>query len=606
MDKKKFTLFFLSAMLLTASIVCTQYLAQAMQYDPLLGRYLFKLGDKCIYPPFQCFIWMFKFNKIVPDLINQAINIFMAFFLLGSLLILIINRSKKKLTSHGTAEWADKKDIKNTGLLKNIKDDGVILGITGAKYQKNSKDMIIGVTGGKYIKDDGPTHTLVVAPTRSGKGVGIIIPTLLSWKGSTVVTDLKGENWGITAGYRQKQGNKVIKFKPTSSESASFNPLNEIRLKTVNEARDVQNICDILVDPQGTGKIEHWERTAHALLTGIIFHLKYTKDDVTLADIEAFLTDPINPFEEKVQAILSEIEAEQEGNSDFEYCHQKDTELFLKLYNCNSRYHPFVSQEFRSILNKPEKERGSVISTAESFLKLYKDPLIRRNTCKSDFKITDLMNYDNPVSLYLVFDSSDTDRLKPLFRLVITQIISRLTEKMEFENGKPVQGYKHKLLFLIDEFPALGKLELIESALAYIAGYGIKALLIAQSLNQLNKTYTDKNSIVDNCHTRVFYTPNEPVTAKYISEMLGTRTEKIENISYQDMKHLGRQTISVSEHSRALMNPDEVMKMSEEEEIILIAGKKPIRTKKVTYYIDKNFKPRLLAAPKVSDNLRED
>ena len=113
MNKKKFTLLFLSAMLLTASIVCTQYLAQAMQYDPLLGRYLFKLGDKCIYPPFQCFIWMFKFNKIVPDLINQAINIFMAFFLLGSLLILVINRSKKKLTSHGTAEWADNEDIKN-------------------------------------------------------------------------------------------------------------------------------------------------------------------------------------------------------------------------------------------------------------------------------------------------------------------------------------------------------------------------------------------------------------------------------------------------------------------------------------------------------------
>lgn len=430
-----------------------------------------------------------------------------------------------------------------------------------------------------------------------GKGVGLIIPTLLTWPHSAIVTDIKGENWALTAGYRQeKLNNKVLKFEPTAfTGSARYNPLDEIRIKTANEVRDIQNIVNIIVDPQGKGELDHFQKNALNLLVGVILHLKYihdgTKEHVSFASVVAFMSDPN-------QSLVDSF-ADMRNTA-----HDPGKTHIKSIYQQDSQVHPIVAQTAQEMSQKPEEELGSIISTAASLLAIYRDPILAKNTQCSDFLIADLMNDDQPISLYLVVPPSDIDRMNPVFRMIIELIYRRSTEKMEFKGGQAVQHYKHRLLLLLDEFPGLGRLDAFEKALAYIAGYGIKAFLITQGINQLNKTYTENNSIMDNCHIRVVHTPNDSTTPKYISEMLGKATIQVKTKSYTGMGLLGGDSYSVQEIGRELMTPEEVSAMDPEDEIIFVAGFPPIKVKKIRYYNDKNFMKRSREAPRNSDIIR--
>jgi type IV secretion system protein VirD4 len=191
--------------------------------------------------------------------------------------------------------------------------------------------------------------------------------------------------------------------------------------------------------------------------------------------------------------------------------------------------------------------------------------------------------------------------------MIINQVVRQLTETMSFKDGKPVVNYKHRLLLLLDEFPALGRLDAFEAALAYIAGYGLKSLLIIQSLNQLYKTYTQNNSIIDNCHIRIVYTPNDDHTPEFISKLLGTKTETIKTESYSGDRlklWLPHMNMNVQYQARALLTPGEVSQLPENEEIIFVAGHPPIKARKIKYYQDQNFTKRLMDAPAVTDRIR--
>ena len=210
-----------------------------------------------------------------------------------------------------------------------------------------------------------------------------------------------------------------------------------------------------------------------------------------------------------------------------EYKHLEDYSVWNDIYDSsqmkgiNPGTHPIVARTAAEILNKDERERASVISTVMAKLSLFKDPIIRKNTSRADFRIKDLMDYKNPVSFYIVVEAEQMDTLSLLLRILVTQTIGILAPEMDFSSDKPI--HKHKMLFLMDEFPAFGTIPLFEKALAYIAGYGMKALIIAQALNQIKKNYGDRNSVFDNCATTVFYspTPLDTETPKQISEMLG-------------------------------------------------------------------------------------
>jgi type IV secretion system protein VirD4 len=281
--------------------------------------------------------------------------------------------------------------------------------------------------------------------------------------------------------------------------------------------------------------------------------------------------------------------------------------------------HPVAASVARNILNMADQEKSSVVSSAISYLTLYRDPVVARNTATSDFRIGDLMNDDKPVSLYLVVPPSDKDRLRPLIRLLINQIVRSLTEKMEFKDGRSVAGYKHRLLLMVDEFPSLGKLDVFEESLAFIAGYGLKAYLIIQDISQLWTAYGKEESIFSNCHVRVAYAPNKIETAELLSKMSGTATVVKKNHAVSGDLFGGKSNIqsSIAETQRPLLTADEVMRLPAARKdaqgnitepgdmLIFMAGQTPIYGKQILYFLDPTFSQRAkIAAPEKSDVLR--
>jgi len=256
--------------------------------------------------------------------------------------------------------------------------------------------------------------------------------------------------------------------------------------------------------------------------------------------------------------------------------------------------HRVVAQAARELLNKSDNERSGVLSTAMSFLGLYRDPIVARVTSRCDWRIRDLVVADHPVSLYLVVPPSDISRTKPLVRLILNQIGRRLTESLEGVERR------HQLLLMLDEFAALGRLDFFETALAFQAGYAIRAVLICQSLNQLAKAYGENNSVLDNCHVRIAFACNDERTAKRISDALGIATEQRAMKNYAGHRlspWLAHLMVSRQETARPLLTPGEVMQLPSTDEIIMLAGLPPIRAKKIRYYEDRAFRDCSRPAP---------
>lgn len=466
------------------------------------------------------------------------------------------SRQARLVTTYDSARWASAQDIRKAGLTQPA---GVFLG------QHDHQ----------YLRHEGPEHVLTFAPTRSGKGVGLVVPTLLSWPASAVIHDIKGENWSITAGWRSRFSHCLL-FNPTDAKSAAYNPLLEVR-RGAHEVRDVQNIADILVDPEGAlEKRNHWEKTSHALLVGAILHVLYAGEDKTLRGVANFLSDPASPFELTLHRMMTTP-------------------------HLGDGPHPVVASAAREVLNKSDNERSGVLSTAMSFLGLYRDPTVAEVTSRCDWRIADLIAAEHPVSLYLVVPPSDISRTKPLIRLILNQIGRRLTESLDGSDGIE---RRHKLLLMLDEFPALGRLDFFETALAFMAGYGIRSFLIAQSLNQIDKAYGQNNSILDNCHVRVTFATNDERTAKRISETLGTATELRAQRNYAGHRlapWLGHLMVSRQETARPLLTPGEVMQLPPDEAVVMVSSVAPIKAKKLRYYADANFKRRVLPPPALAD-----
>ena len=538
----------------------TQWVAFQFDYDAYLGTGFANLGNHKIYAPWSLFVWWYQFDAYAPHIFAKGGQIAAGGGFIGVLFAITGSvyrgRSAKSLSTFGSSRWASQKQLRKVGLLS---DEGVFLG----KAQKD------------YIRHDGAEHILAIAPTRSGKGVGLVVPTLLSWTDSAVIHDIKGENWQLTSGWRSKFSHCLL-FDPTNTDSAKYNPLLEVR-KGECEVRDVQNIADILVDPEGSlERRNHWEKTAHSLLVGAILHVLYAEREKTLARVASFLSDPKRSFAKTLRAMMK---TNHLGNSD------------------EAIVHPVVAQAARELLNKSENERSGVLSTAMSFLGLYRDPTVAEVTSQCDWRIADLMQANKPVSLYLVIPPSDISRTKPLVRLILNQIGRRLTEELVVGGeAKP----KRQLLLMLDEFPALGRLDFFESSLAFMAGYGLRAFLISQSLNQIEKAYGPNNSILDNCHVRVAFATNDERTAKRLSDAIGSTTEMRAMRNYAGHRlapWLSHVMVSRQETARQLITPGEIMQLPADEELILLSGFSPIKAKKLRYYTDKNFTSRVQNPP---------
>lgn len=535
----------------------TQWTAWRLGFQPQLGSPWFELAGFPIYYPPAFFWWWFSYDAYAPSIFTEGSIIAASggFIAIAAaiLMSLIRAREARNVATYGSARWADKEEVLVAGLLG---PDGVVLG----KYERD------------YLRHDGPEHVLCFAPTRSGKGVGLVVPTLLTWPGSCIVHDIKGENWTLTAGFRAKHG-RVLLFDPTNARSSAYNPLLEVR-QGEWEVRDVQNIADILVDPEGSlDKRNHWEKTSHSLLVGAILHVLYAEKDKTLAGVANFLSDPRRPVEATLRAMMDTPHLGEAG------------------------VHPVIASSARELLNKSDNERSGVLSTAMSFLGLYRDPVVARVTARCDWRIADLVGSRKPVSLYLVVPPSDINRTKPLIRLILNQIGRRLTEELT------ATAKRHRLLLMLDEFPALGRLDFFESALAFMAGYGLKGFLIAQSLNQIERAYGPNNAILDNCHVRVSFATNDERTAKRVSDALGTATELRDSTNYAGHRlspWLGHLMVSRQETARPLMTPGEIMQLPPSEEIVMVAGTPPIRATKARYFEDARLQERIITPPELA------
>lgn len=483
-----------------------------------------------------------------------------------------------KKGTHGSAAWAKRKDIKKAHLFQK---QGIVLG--AVKFLKFFK-INLRYAGGEFV--------LVFAPTGAGKGISIVIPTLLyGWSGSFFVFDPKSENWQKTSGSLKKRGYKVLRFDPSDeTQSICFNPLSELRYGTDKVIDDVQKLASILIpNSQQGGDNEYFRITGREWLVAAILHVthKVKKEEnriASLYDVRAFFTG----LSQNIDGSLSSAEQEEADGNEFNVLCDK-----MMSYKHNDE---FVDQEVAIVASEMRKlnqrTRSSVHSTARSALVIFGSPTLRRVTSHSDFSIRELMHNDKPVAFFMTVNPDEIDRLEPLLRMMVELIVRRLTAKVE--------NYKHKLLLLLDEFPMLGKVDVFKQSLAFMRGYGIQALVIVQGLDQLRDIYGNNETITSQFKVRVAFAPNDDVTAERLSKWLGKATVvqkkigssgKIGGITERSISH------SVSEVGRPLLTADEVCKIPALDidpktkklrkighAIIMVTGHKPIMALQRPYF----------------------
>ncbi len=449
---------------------------------------------------------------------------------------------KKGESLHGDAHWATSAEIKKAGLFHK---EGLLMG-----QYKN----------GTYFIAKDYQHVLLFAPTGSGKGVGFVIPNLLFWKESVFVHDIKLENLMLTSGYRAKVlKQKVYAWVPAASNGLShcYNPLDWISSNAGQMVDDVQKITSILIEKQ-----EFWENEARALITGVILFL--IADD----------TKPTT-FGEVVRTLRSDDTAHM---------------LASGLDVFGDKIHPVGYMNLAAFLQKADKERSGVISTANSKLDLWSNPIIDKTTSRSDFNIETFKHVTTTV--YVGLTPDNIQRLRPLMSMFYQQASQFLTKHM------PTPDEKYGVLFMMDEFPTLGKMEQFLSGIAYFRGYKVKLFLVVQDTQQLKGAYEDTgmNSFLSNSSYRVTYAANNIETAKLISELVGNKTVASESMNkpkYFDMNPTSR-SLSLSKAQRALLLPQEILQMDKKWQIILIEASSPIKCSKIFYYKDKFFTKRLM------------
>ena len=602
-----------------SSALATQLVAKRAKYDPALGEPWLSEGATPLYNPLEFWSWWMQWGKEAPRAFS------LGFAIIGLCLLCVVfvavkqferARKLRPTGGYGTARWATKKEIEKDGLLDA--DGGIVL---GQEYAAEFRSKGSGKNEvwkqkrvGRLLRDDGPGHTLLAAETRGGKGLSTIIPTLLTWRASTVVYDLKQENWVQTAGWR-RLFSRVLCFEPADRRSVCWNPLLAIRPEAdVADAQMIAHIVTVVGD-----KDSYWTQAATDLVGAVILHVLYTEDDKALPRVLQVLTNP-------EQGVLATFDQMRTGT----YPSPAAQEL--------------INGTGRAMLDRAPNERSGVLNTATTPLSLYRDPNVARAVSRSDFTIEDLVYGKEPVSLYFVVKYADQPRMKPLVRLLFSFVAARLTETLEkprpYVPGRAVRGWRraaaavgaawagpgraatsprwwarawevlassqtppgatvrrHRLLMLMDEFPAAGRMEAVENALPVMAGYGMKALITVQTLDQLEAVYGKNNAIIDNCQTRIFFAAP---TGEKVSKWLGTQSLMRVQHSESGRGFLPQRNKSESyqEFGRPLLTPEEITGLPFTDALILRSRSHPVRAKKVMYYLDPRFRERAgLPAP---------
>lgn len=622
-------------------------------------------------PIFHCILFFTWFintpNYLISAFMVQPIRVIWPFFL-GGATWLILNYvaarvmrlfANKKTSLHGSAKWATDEELEDMGLLGNT---GVVLGQTfNADYEaeerkpperkrgesvEDFRDRQLRWSPGKdftlrrpgdLIMQQANAHTLIVGSTRSGKGVGCIIPTAFKWPESIIILDPKEENWQVTASFRARFS-YTFKFQPENpKESIHYNPLLSIR-RGVATMPDIQNLCLSLIALNAESKDPFWDNEARKLLAAVIGYVIYcmppekktfrevysifTADDPDLKaekEAEAALTEDGEEMQADKSAVQERLEFYANNTAKFideakQHLMMSDDlkEQYLDRFSQSKKVREKIEKRATGLLMKEDldnldrikqdlayfasceqRQLSSVVSTMMSNLQVIADPNVQMVTDRSDFMIEDFLDgitddsgKARPISLYLVTSLASMQRLMPIMKIFYEQAITLLTRELK---KRP-----YRLLLVFDEFRQMGKMEIVERALALSAGYGVLCMIVIQSYEQLKTLYQSDALFTDNFAYQVILRVNDPVTCKKIEEMLGQKTER-----YKKMNTSGNmgeiihrhESFDIQELGRSLMTAEEVRTMPDDEEVIIASGMHPYKAKKVRYYLDRRFTP---------------
>lgn len=635
------------ASLLLFGFIPTQWWAWKYHFDPRLGAPLFRGAGVAVYQPLQWAVWGWKYGDV--NSLRASVHTMFMIAAASEVAALAFaafvghklgNYSKGMDGLHGTAHFAEFKDVDNTGFIDSTghKSEGVVVGSVlldrrgrvihphHPKFSRRYEPIMIRGTWREGFKkrpkrdrqkrpmfkprksvvkrievmrDGGNTHIFGFCPTRSGKGTGMVLPTLLTWRHSVMVNDPKGEAWALTAGFRKAAGQHAIKFEPAGLDGtgARWNPLDEIRIFTLRDVADAQMIMSMACDPKGKGLDDYFDKAGYEFLTAVALHVRYTSPQGSLAACANFLGDPGWDSDKQMYSEMMQATHDPEGKMGW-----------VDTLGNPTKTHPMIANAAKTMLNKEDKDRSGVLSTAKSLLSLYLDPIVARNTSTSDFLVRDLMTSEKPVSLYYVVASGDMERMTPLTRLFYAIFIRRNASEMEFEGGQSKANYTHPLLMIIDEAASLQKLPILQEALGYVAGYGIRMFFLVQDIVQIEELYGDKQSFDSGAESRIAYAPNKIETAEKLARMTGktTVTEEAANKS-RDVFGLkaGSVSISTNKTARDLVTADEFMALHDQDLVLFVKGQPPIYGRKAFYYENPTLFARAsMAPPETSSRLR--
>ena len=550
------------------------------------------IGKKNQYMYFPSGNWEMIMKK-TPRLTSQF-QLGICSLLVGSLIILTMPYwKKKKLKSHGEAEFGTYDDLK-----KNKKKPSDVDFLSG-----NENGFVIGyvktLSGKlKLLYDTSMIHIALFLPTRGGKGVGYIIPSLVAGlkERSTFISDIKKENYELTSWYRAKiLKHRILKFEPMSELSNSYNFLSEVRYGTNYEIEDCRIIGTMIVG-EDESKDPFWGDSAKDTISTLTSYVHYKEvssrpeEDPDITDVRVSLNDVISiitntenslyrMFAKYLGKSMEEDEDFNEMPEDF-ILKEKTVEKLRKIYTdeesikaLNKGLHPFVAKQFGYLLqNTGENTFKSITSTAKTKLQVFEIPSVVKNIGKSDFRALDLVNGDNPVDLYFVIKPKDIDLLAPLVRIMYIQLTNLLMESLSKKN--------FNITFVMDELNAYGKMKALVKGLGYYAGFGIKMIGIFQGLDQLNSTYDKQGKeVLNGCQIQIFGRPNDEAAPDYISKTLGKETIRVKSRNI-GLKGGG----NVSEQGKDLLSPSETRLLPDRKAVVITGYKKPLLLDKLYYY----------------------
>lgn len=558
-----------AASVLIALSIATQIVAHDFHYPREFGHGLLDLGRLRIYAPWAFVGWYGRFAARYQQAFDMAAMIALAAVFVPSMLLIGLTKSTRRAPREfGKDAWATQAHVRKAKL---VHGDGQISG------------RVLGRFNGKYLTYRGVEHAIIVGASRSGKGAGHVVPTLIAWPQSAFVYDRKGELWHITADHR-KTFSHVFYFAPTDPNTVRWNPLFEVR-KGPMEIADIQNVVGILVDPLGrkAGDLNFWDQSATDFFTAIILHVLYSEED-TKKNLA------------QVRRLLINIDPTLHAMKHTKHRHRPDLHAPDGLARGAdgkpiAEVHPEILLGATALDSMDERVKSNVLATCRASLSLWADPYVEYATSWSDFSIGDLVCSESPVTFYIITPQAHADRLAFLVRVFTRQTINSLMEREHFDSRGRRKA--HRLLLLLDEFPKLGSLPFLENAMGEMAGYGITAHLICQSFNDVFSKYGDKTPIFDNMHITATFATSEPTSIDKVIRRAGKALEMRE--SYSDPRSMfgsSHRSTSQSEHERYILTEDRVRELDDNQQFLFVNNTKPIRAEKIRYYDEPFFKAR--------------